>query len=31
VTITTTAETDEQALALLRALGMPFAEDRSDQ
>ena len=31
VTITTTAETDEQALALLRALGMPFAEDRSEQ
>jgi large subunit ribosomal protein L5 len=31
VTITTTAETDEHALALLRALGMPFAEDRSDQ
>ena len=30
VTITTTAETDEQALALLRALGMPFAEDRSE-
>jgi large subunit ribosomal protein L5 len=27
VTITTTAETDEHALALLRALGMPFAED----
>src|SRR3712207_6751069 len=25
VTITTTAETDEQALALLRALGLPFA------
>ena len=32
VAITTTAETDEYALALLRALGMPFAvEDRSDQ
>ena len=32
VAITTTAETDEHALALLRALGMPFAvEDRSDQ
>jgi large subunit ribosomal protein L5 len=30
VTITTTAETDEHALALLRALGMPFAEDRSE-
>jgi large subunit ribosomal protein L5 len=27
VTITTTAESDEHALALLRALGMPFAED----
>jgi large subunit ribosomal protein L5 len=31
VTITTTAESDEHALALLRALGMPFAEDRRDQ
>jgi large subunit ribosomal protein L5 len=31
VTITTTAETDEQALALLRALGMPFAVDQRDQ
>jgi large subunit ribosomal protein L5 len=31
VAITTTAESDEQALALLRALGLPFAEDRSDQ
>ncbi len=32
VAITTTAETDEHALALLRGLGMPFAEtDRSDQ
>jgi large subunit ribosomal protein L5 len=31
VTITTTAETDEHALALLRALGMPFAEDRSEE
>jgi large subunit ribosomal protein L5 len=30
VTITTTAETDEHALALLRALGMPFA-DRSEE
>jgi large subunit ribosomal protein L5 len=31
VAITTTAETDEQALALLRALGMPFAiEDRGE-
>ena len=27
VTITTTAESDEQALALLRALGLPFATD----
>jgi large subunit ribosomal protein L5 len=27
VAITTTAETDEQALALLRGLGMPFAVD----
>ena len=27
VTITTTAETDEQALALLRGLGLPFAQD----
>jgi large subunit ribosomal protein L5 len=27
VTITTTAETDEQALALLRGLGLPFATD----
>lgn len=33
VAITTTAESDEHALALLRALGMPFAveEDRRDQ
>jgi large subunit ribosomal protein L5 len=31
VTITTTAETDEQALALLRGLGLPFAaESRRD-
>ena len=31
VTITTTAETDEHALALLQALGLPFAgEDRRD-
>jgi large subunit ribosomal protein L5 len=31
VTITTTAETDEQALALLRGLGLPFAaETRRD-
>jgi large subunit ribosomal protein L5 len=28
VTITTNAETDEQALALLQALGLPFGEDR---
>src|ERR687885_522690 len=28
VAITTTAETDEQGLALLRALGLPFAEGR---
>jgi large subunit ribosomal protein L5 len=28
VAITTTAQTDEQALALLRGLGMPFAVDR---
>jgi large subunit ribosomal protein L5 len=31
VTITTTAETDEQAYALLRGLGLPFAEDRREQ
>ncbi|HET9323692.1 MAG TPA: 50S ribosomal protein L5 [Gaiellaceae bacterium] len=32
VTITTTAESDEHGLALLRALGMPFAtEDRREQ
>jgi large subunit ribosomal protein L5 len=32
IAITTTADNDEHALALLRALGMPFAvEDRSDQ
>jgi len=31
VTLTTTAETDEGALALLRGLGMPFAEDRREQ
>src|SRR5918911_3825046 len=30
VAITTTAETDEQGLALLRALGLPFAEDRRE-
>ena len=28
VTITTSAETDEHALALLQALGMPFGDDR---
>jgi large subunit ribosomal protein L5 len=28
VTITTTAETDEEALALLKGLGLPFAEAR---
>jgi large subunit ribosomal protein L5 len=27
VTITTTADTDEEALALLRALGLPFREE----
>ena len=31
VTITTTAETDEQALALLRGLGLPFAQPEGDQ
>ena len=31
VTLTTTAETDGGALALLRGLGMPFAEDRREQ
>ena len=31
VTITTTAQTDDEALALLRGLGLPFAEDRRDQ
>ena len=30
VTITTTAVSDEHALALLRELGLPFAEDRRD-
>lgn len=30
VTITTTAETDEQAHALLRGLGLPFATERRD-
>ncbi len=31
ITITTTAETDDVALALLRALGLPFAADRRDE
>src|ERR671922_1407966 len=31
VTITTTAENDEQALALLRGLGLPFAGERRDE
>jgi large subunit ribosomal protein L5 len=31
VTITPTAQTDEEALALLRGLGLPFAEARRDQ
>ena len=31
ITITTTAETDEQALALLRGLGLPFAADGRNQ
>jgi large subunit ribosomal protein L5 len=31
VTITTTAETDEQALALLRGLGLPFATERRER
>jgi large subunit ribosomal protein L5 len=31
VTITTTAKTDEQALALLRGLGLPFAEARRER
>jgi large subunit ribosomal protein L5 len=31
VAITTTAETDEQAHALLRGLGLPFAGDRREQ
>jgi large subunit ribosomal protein L5 len=30
IAITTTAETDEQARALLRALGLPFATERRD-
>jgi large subunit ribosomal protein L5 len=31
VTITTTASTDEEAFALLEALGMPFARDGRNQ
>src|SRR5438105_2105284 len=31
VTITTTAETDEQAFALLRGLGLPFAQPEGDR
>ena len=31
VAITTTAETDEQAFALLRALGLPFATERRER
>ena len=31
VAITTTAETDEHAFALLRALGLPFAAERREQ
>ena len=31
VTITTSAETDEHALALLQALGLPFGEDRRSE
>jgi large subunit ribosomal protein L5 len=31
VAITTTAENDEQGLALLKSLGMPFAGERSEQ
>src|SRR5947208_11102356 len=31
VTITTSAQTDDEALALLRGLGLPFAEDRREQ
>jgi len=31
VAITTTAATDEQAFALLRALGMPFATERRER
>ena len=31
ITITTTAETDDHALVLLRALGLPFAADRREE
>jgi large subunit ribosomal protein L5 len=31
VTITTTAETDDEARALLRGLGLPFAGERTEQ
>ena len=31
IAITTTAETDEQARALLRALGLPFATERRER
>ena len=31
IAITTTAENDDQARALLRGLGLPFAEDRREQ
>jgi large subunit ribosomal protein L5 len=31
IAITSTAETDEQGFALLRGLGLPFAEDRREQ
>jgi large subunit ribosomal protein L5 len=30
ITLTTSAKTDEEALALLRALGLPFATDRRE-
>jgi len=30
IAITTTAETDDQALALLRGLGLPFATERRE-
>ena len=31
MTITTTAETDDEARALLRGLGLPFAGERTEQ